>query len=274
MADIVIRDHRSYIEQKARALGLTEPRPVPSVADLVADRHGSPRPVSASTVLATAGQPPGFGLLVQWNGDDDLAVTGHVVTTDGRGIAVAGVTDADTFEVIDALRTATFSQEKKNEGVAGLVTIVAAGGALSAAAFGDPELAPFITAAGAALAKAFPESKNPGKSRDAYGQISGADDFARQEGGMIVCGPDAQGTYQSGDSDHQSRWIKSSKSRSDDNIPAHCQYAFFVQRDHEKRTLDGDGMVIIAPWDYKFDDNIGTYEISFILRRGDRSIVQ
>jgi hypothetical protein len=278
-----IRDHSNhahdqigdYLQTKTRALGLGAVAPVPSVAELLAARDGGlPPAVHASTVSAVAGQPAGFGVTVNWVGDEDLAVTGFVATTDEWGLAVSGVTDFDTFEVVDAAGTATFAQQETNKGVASLVTIIAAGASLGAAVFGAPELAPFITAAGAALAKAFPESKHPWKPRDAYGQIPGTDEFAMEEGGMIVCAPDAQGTYQSGDDDHRDRWAQSEHDRSDDHLPAQVQAGFFVQRDHNRRTLYGNGTMIIAPWDYKFLDNIGVYRVDFILRRGQPPIVQ
>ena len=269
----VVHDHRthqadnkigSYLELKTRALGLGRPAPTASLAQLIGDADHK------SIVVAEPDQPKGFGLTVHWDGDEDLAVVGFVVTTDEYGIAVSGVTDADTFEVINAVGTATFTQEKSNEGVASLVTIVAAGAGLGAAAFGASDLVGPIKAVGDALAKAFPESQHPAKPRDAYGADPGSGKFGRQEGGMLVCGPDAQGIYHSGNDDHQDRWAKSDKDRSDDHVPAHCQHAFFVQRDNQQRPLDGDGTMIIAPWDYKFPDNIGVYRLEFILRRGVR----
>lgn len=39
----------------------------------------------------------------------------------------------------------------------------------------------------------------------------------------------------------------------------------------ERRLLDGDGTMVITPWDCKFKDNTGVYQLNFILRRGVRS---
>ncbi len=231
---------------------------------------GPDAPVQQSTVNAVPGQPPGFGLTLTWIGDEELAVVAFISASDLYGIGVAGVTDGDTFEVVSAVGNATFSQDTQNEGIAGLVTIVAAGAGLTAAAFGAPELAPLINGAGQAIAKQFPEQKTNSKSRDVYGQIAGSDEFARQEGGLIVCSPDAQGIYESGDGDHKNRWIKSGKNRSDANRPDHVvPNAFFLQRDREPRHLHGEGDLIISPWDHAFGDNVGAYRVNFILRRSD-----
>jgi hypothetical protein len=223
-------------------------------------------------VNAAPGQPPGFGTTITWADEKDLAVVAFIAASDELGVAVEGVKDGDTIEFHNSLGTATFAQETKNQGVASAVTIVAAGTGLAAAAFGAPELTPLITAAGAQIAKQFPEKGGQeAKPRDVYGQIAGSNEFARQEGGLLICSPAVQGIWHSGDDDHKDRWIKSSKDRSDPNRPNHVKDAFFLQRSGGPRTLVGDGEMIIAPWDSKFGDNVGVYRINFILRRGTRA---
>lgn len=86
--------------------------------------------------------------------------------------------------------------------------------------------------------------------------------------------PNAQGIYQSGNSDHKERWTKSSANRHDTNRPAHVVSAFFLQRDHQRRMLDGDGDLIITPCDHQFGDNVGFYRVNFLLRRGTRPPTQ
>lgn len=90
--------------------------------------------------------------MISWIGDEDLAVVAFVSTSNLFGVGVSGVTDGDTFELVNAVGNATFSQKTDNAGVAGIVTIVAAGASLTAAAFGAPELVPLINGAGAAIA--------------------------------------------------------------------------------------------------------------------------
>ena len=186
-----------------------------------------------------------------------------------------GVKSGDTIEFHNSVGTATFAQETRNQGVASAITIVAAGAGLTAAAFGAPELTPLITAAGAQVAKQFPEKKENAKARDVYGQIPGSSQFARQEGGLLICSPAVQGIWHSGDDDDESRWIRSSKDRGDPNLPAHVKDAFFLRRSAGARTLVGDGEMIIAPWDFKFGDNVGVYRVNFILRRkGSDNVIE
>ena len=267
----VVRDHR-----RSRSFSRSIPGSRRSTDTLTRPAGGSigdsspSDPTQQSTVNAVPGQPPGFGLTISWIGDEDLAIVAFVSASDPYGIGVSGVTDADTFELVNAVGNATFSQETDHAGVASLVTIVAAGAAVTAAAFGAPELAPLIAGAGDQIAKQFPEQKHNAKSRDVFGQIAGSSEFARQEGGLLVCSPNAQGIFQSGDSDHKERWTKSHHDRSDDHRPDHIFSGFFLQRDHQRRMIDGDGDLIITPWDHCFEDNVGVYRVSFLLRRGDR----
>lgn len=267
----VVRDHR-------RSPGATHTRAGTRVTTGHLPDHitGVPSDLTAiaavqrSTVDAVPGQPPGFGQVISWVGDEDLAVVAFVTASQPFGVGVSGVTDGDTFELVNAVGNATFDQDTDNAGVSGLITIVAAGASLTAAAFGAPELAPIINGAGAALAQQFPEQQHNAKPRDVFGQIAGSSEFARAEGGLIVCSPDALGIFESGDSDHQNRWIRSSTDRRDEHRPPHVFAAFFLQRDRQPRVLDGDGDLIIAPWDHKFEDNVGVYRVEFILRRGTR----
>ena len=254
----------TYAQKKSSKVGVL--RHTKSVA-VLSPGHRATGSTTTSSVNAASGQPPGFGTTITWTDETDLAVVAFIAASDELGVAVEGVKSGDTIEFHSSVGTATFAQETRNQGVASAITIVAAGAGLTAAAFGAPELTPLITAAGAQISKQFPEKKENAKARDVYGQIPGSNEFARQEGGLLICSPAVQGIWHSGDDDHKDRWIKSSKDRSDSNRPAHVKDAFFLQRSAGPRTLVGDGEMIIAPWDLKFGDNVGVYRVNFILKR-------
>jgi hypothetical protein len=247
---------------------------VSSVASVASQKRlagGGVAPQLASTVTGTGSQPKGFGITVTWIGPEDLALTAFVTASDQLGFAVDGVTDADTFELVNAVGIASFAQDTSNENVSSIVTIVAAGAGIAAAAFGAPEVAPSIKDAGDAIAKLAPESKHPAKRRDPYGQNPATGTFEREEGGLLICSPAALGTYTSGNSDHEERWLKSHADRHPEHWPDHVKHAFFLERDQIPRTLEGNGEMIVCPWDYDFDDNTGSYRLDFILRRGQPS---
>lgn len=271
----------NYLQTTRRIHGRTRNRPC--VAALVQDQLQRPRLAESDVaapdlalrtpqVAATDGQPPGFGTLVSWDSDNDLAVLAIVNAHDQYGLCVTGVRDGDTYEHIAAVGTASFSTETKNNGIAGLITVVEVGAGVAATAFGLPEIAPLIHAAGEYARKQFPESENPSKSRDAYGIAIGDGGKARQEGGVIVCEPSAQGIYHSANGDNRSYWIKEPGIRDDAHNPEHIprNHAFFLRRGMTSRQLHGNGDLFISAWDFSFLDNSGFYQVHAILRRSDR----
>jgi hypothetical protein len=69
------------------------------------------------------------------------------------------------------------------------------------------------------------------KIRDAYGEEPSKKDMARQEGGVLVCKPEAHGScyYYSGED--EKFWIKPPGNRIDRNRPEHLgRNAFFIRR--------------------------------------------
>jgi hypothetical protein len=185
---------------------------------------------------------------------------------DDLGLCVTGVRHGDIFEHVSVAGNPSFSTETVNKGIAGLIGVVGVGAEAVATAFGHPELQPLIRDARQYAQQQFPESERPSKRRDGYGM---ADDGskARQEGGVIVCEPRAQGIYYSAtDRDY---WIQGGGSRNDANQPRHIPVndAFFLNRHMGPERLHGAGDLYVCAWDHAFPDNAGFYEVHFILRR-------
>jgi len=288
---VEVRDHRSesrrvngklpirqgsYLQAIAPRHGRTQLRP--SVASLMRKQVAPGKevapvaPRSGPQVAALKGQPDGFGTQVAWTGEEDFALVAFINTADDLGLCVTGVRDADTFEHVGVTGKASFSTDTKNNGIAGLIGVVAIGADIAATSFGAAALVPFITA-GAAYAKGqFPESEVKSKRRDGNGEDDNGHK-ARVEGGVIVCEPRARGIYYSGDGDHQDRWIQPDGTRNDANLPRHIPAgdAFFLQRHMRARQeLHGTGDLFLSAWDWNFPDNAGSYEVHFILRRAEK----
>jgi hypothetical protein len=227
---------------------------------------------STSQVQGPAHQPPGFGTVVPWVGDEDLAILAFINAHDEWGLCVQGVRDGDIYEHVAATGTASFSTETENNGIAGLITVAAAGLNILASAYGQADLVPLIAAGANYAEQQFPESTRPSQRRDPYGVDPGGS-LARQEGGLIVCEPSAQGIYHSGDSDHRGHWVQGSGVRNDANKPQHIprHQAFFLQQGMAPRSLHGNGDLFLAAWDWKFSDNSGSYLVHAILRRGHQA---
>jgi hypothetical protein len=140
---------------------------------------------------------------------------------------------------------------------------------VAASAFGVPELAPVITAAEKFADTQFEEAKVKTKRRDPFGVDPGTGGKARQEGGVLVSLLAAWQIYYSGDGDHQERWIKKPGTRDAGHLPNHVHNAFFLLPDSNNQMVStADGDIIIYPWDYKFEDNFGSYRLHVLLKRG------
>jgi hypothetical protein len=268
----------TYLEVTSRIHGHAGP-PRESVAAILASqvaRLAAPTIVATTTVISQvqgpAQQPPGFGTQVPWIDDEDLAILAFINAHDEYGLCVTGVRDGDVYQHVAAVGTASFSTETKNNGIAGLITVVAAGLNLAASAFDQQELVPLITAGASYAKQQFPESTHTNKRRDAYG-VDPSGSLARQEGGVIVCEPSSQGVYHSGDSDHRGHWVQGNGIRDDGNKPQHIprHQAFFLQHEMAPRALHGNGDLFLAAWDWNFPDNSGFYLIHALLRRGHRA---
>ncbi|MES0000958.1 hypothetical protein NKJ90_19495 [Mesorhizobium sp. M0051] len=239
---------------------------------------------SSETILALAGSdakansipkvigdaPKGFGQTLPWDpADEELAVVAFVNPADVLGILITGVTKGDTIEVVSASGIASYSEDTKNEGVAGFIGVVGVGAGIAATAFGAPEIVPLVTAATKYAQEQWKEEKVKTKRRDAFGVDPGSQHKARQEGGILISMPAAGGPITSGNNDHRENWIKEPGDRVAKNYPPQVKNAFFVTRDRPSARATVDGDIYIIAWDHKFEDNFGFYRVNLLLKRGD-----
>lgn len=228
-----------------------------------------------SQVVAYSGVelPAGYGSELYWDpADPDLATVVAVSAASEIGVTIHGVTAGDTIEVIDAVGIASFDEDIENEGIPGLITVLAAGGDLAASIFGHPEASPVIHAVADYAKELFKEEKVRKMRRDPWGEDPGTGGKARAEGGALICLPQAHGVYYSGNHDHQERWIKSPGIRDFAHYPAHIptDCARFLYRDGStnKGVALEDGIIHILAWDHAFHDNFGDYQFQILLKRG------
>jgi|SRR5215469_9097315 len=229
-------------------------------------------------VMTLGDRPEGWGVSVDWNTDEDMAIVAFVNSSSVDGLRVTGVTDWDTFQLDTASGSATYAVDTENEGIPGLISVVAVGAGVAAGVFGQAELAPLIDKAAQYAKQQFPERQVNAKSRDAFG-VEKNGGLAQQEGGVIVCAPAAHQFYYSGDDSDggRRRWIQGNGQRIRQNFPRHivADTAFFLLPEAPVETLRGDGSMFIGAWDGQdaFRDNSGFYQVSFILRRGGPPIL-
>lgn len=248
-----------------------------SVARIVSSRRlGGGRRVIAheapGDVVTLGNRPEGWGVSVDWNTDEDMAIVAFVNSSSVDGLRITGVRDGDTFHLDTASGSASYAVDTENNGLPGLISVVAVGADVAAGAFGQAELVPLINAASQYAQQQFRERQVQAKSRDAFG-VEPDGGLACQEGGVIVCAPAAHQFYYSGnDSDGgRRRWIQGNGQRVPENFPRHIApyTAFFLRADNPLETLYGNGSMFLGAWDGQdaFRDNFGFYQVSFILRR-------
>ncbi len=257
----IIRDHRTALNKMALVR-----KPAIKLA-AKADQSGG------SHIYTGGGQPEGFGSEFVWDRKDNQALLVLFINcADQYGVSIDGLKAGDTVEVTSAAGIGSFKTEHGNKTISSILGLVATGADIAATAGGYPEALPLIDAAADFAKDQFKDTNEHSKRRDAFGQDPATGEFGRQEGGILVCMPAANGVYYSADGDHKNRWLKDTKERTSHNLPDHIpgDCAFFLNRRAETNKMRSikDGQAYIVGWDWKFEDNAGYYKLFVRLTKG------
>src|SRR5262249_38228694 len=229
---------------------------------------------TSSSLIAVGEPPPGFGKGFVWDrADPEIMLVMFINAADPLGVSIEGMQAGDTVQVLSASRIASFSSAKGNPLAASIVGLVAAGAKVVVGPEGAPQAVPAIDAAETFAKEQFKATNAKTKRRDAFGVDPGSGGKARQEGGLLVCLPEAGGTFYSGNGDHKERWVQKDGTRTVENMPAHFNYnAFFPRQgfpEHNTRMVRQTGPMYVLAWDHAFDDNAGFYKIFVKLTKGN-----
>jgi hypothetical protein len=228
----------------------------------------------ALTVVGGAGLPTGFGSGFQWDRvDEEVLLVMFINAADPLGVSIDGLEAGDQVQVMAASGIASFSKDKGNPLASSIVGLVATGGKIAVTAKGLSEAVPAIDAAEKIAKDQFKATNSKRELRDAFGVEPSSGNMARQEGGLLVCLPEAGGTFYSGNNDHKDRWVGGKGERTDEHLPAHFNYnAFFPMRgddSHNTRIVRGSGQMFVLAWDWDFEDNAGFYKVFVKLKKGN-----
>jgi hypothetical protein len=229
--------------------------------------------VGASQIIQVGESPNGFGKGVIWDRSTDaLVLSTFLNAADSLGVSISGLQSSDYVTISSATGLASFSKDTGNPLASSIIGIVGAGldAVLKLSGVGTL-VTPLVDDATKFAQDQFKPSGVKTKIRDSFGYDPGSGDLARQEGGFLVSLPGADGPYYSGDGDHQDRWIKKGNDRSDPNRPAQVVHGFFplknASRATNSRQAGAAGEVYISPWDWKFEDNAGFYELFVVVSK-------
>ncbi|OIN59193.1 hypothetical protein [Arsenicibacter rosenii] len=217
-------------------------------------------------------------------GDDFISgfkVWASIPANDDKGITIDNVREGDTVIVYDAAGIASF--EKVNMALVKGIVGIANAAVGTALVLSQPETAPFVATWNAgvdAIMSAVPDELGD-KRRDMYGRDPGTGDYAKNEGGLIVCMPESHGPLYATDDYHLTGDTKNDgrlyKYYSSDTKKMNAFFPCPIVNDPSNQsssnngrmqaTATTDGAVHILAFDEKFTDNAGYYNVGLVVVR-------
>lgn len=199
-----------------------------------------------------------------------------IPANDEAGVTIDNVLPGD--EIIVYYTSGICSFDKTNmamvKAIVGLANAVA-GDALMFAT--DGAAAPFVEAwnkSVKAIGDAVGDADIEKKRRDAYGRDPGTGDYAKNEGGLIVCMPKSKGVVYA-TSDYYLLDGTKENGRKLDYYSAAAKnanlfYPCSVSGGLLSRTATEAGTINVLAFDEKFSDNAGAYNVGMMVIRGNR----
>jgi hypothetical protein len=256
---------REYLKRAREKYGRLKPH----AANFIA-RSASP----CNQIIEVGNQPEGFGKGFNWcRKEEEILLVTFINPADDQGIYVTGLQPGDRIRITSAAGLASFSKATGNSTASSLVGLIAIGAKAGLGLAGVPEAIPLVNSAEAFAIDQFKGTGEATKWRDPFGVEPDTGHKAKQEGGIVVCLPEAGGLYYSGNEDHEERWIKEPGDRIDANRPAHVIHGFYPiqgNASHNTRTIrtSGESPLYVMAWDHKFGDNAGYYKVFIHIKKG------
>jgi hypothetical protein len=199
-----------------------------------------------------------------------------ISSNDDVGIIIDNVLPGDEIIIYDASGIASFKETsmKLIKGVVGIANAIATSALVYAT---DGAAAPFVKQWNDALDKvgdAVGDGDIKHGRRDAYGRDPGTGDYAKDEGGLIVCMPETNGAVyatddyhlEDGAKDHGRQYKYYPEKAKKNNVFYPCNVSGGVM----SATATKAGAIHILAFDEKFTDNCGAYTVGLIVVRQNR----
>ena len=205
-----------------------------------------------------------FGPDIVFNpqGTEPCEFWAEISATDDSGVSVDNLKEGDELRIIEISGVCSFAKGKSGL----ILSIIAATAQL---ALGGASAKAWNTAVSSMrkdldnhmAAHTGTDDKDGGKKRDGYGQEVGGDgNYAKNEGGVLVCLPRAGGVVYSSE--------KVRRKNTGGGSNAQRGWFFPTRTDAGKpRTTGHGGVLRIAAFDSNYNDNAGSYEIKFSITR-------
>lgn len=191
------------------------------------------------------------------DGPLDVEIWAEIEAVDDRGIAIDGVKAGDTISISVISGLASFSGQP---GAVKLLSVIYSNSVGLLRSAGSIQKVKDQKE----TERSEPER---GKGRDGYGKDAKGN-YARNEGGVIVCMPSAGGPMYAQDSNHLHESAES-RGRLDKFLSRDMKGKCFfpVRGKQRERTATTDGVLYVLAFDENFKDNAGGYEIKLRIVR-------
>jgi hypothetical protein len=199
-----------------------------------------------------------------------------IPVNDDVGVLIDNVLAGDEIIIYDASGIASFKSTSMKV-IKGVVGIANAIGTKALVYATDGAAAPFVKEWNSTLdkvGKAVGDSDIKHGRRDAYGRDPGTGDYAKNEGGLIVCMPESKGAiYATKDyhfkdkaKDNGRKYEYYSDKAKANNVLFPCN----VNGGKMSAIAGTAGAIHVLAFDEKFTDNAGAYTVGLIVIRKDR----
>ena len=262
---------------------------------------------TGSTTTVIGSPPAGYGNVFTWDrSQQSCMLLLFLNPADPTGVAISGLAQGDTVQVVNATGLCSFSKDTGNPLIAGIITLIADGAADAVALFGPggagggstptqgtgttPTPTPGKSGSGSGANSAVGAIEQTGKDfaalfqgtgaaekfRDPFGVDPNTHGYALQEGGVVVCMPQNQGLTYSSDSDHRKFWAGNPAAMGQvrtlpspyRNVASQVPFFFLGQYVNNTAACGTNGTAYILAWDVAYGDNAGFYEVWVQLTRG------
>lgn len=215
------------------------------------------------------------------NLDSGEVIEGHklwvsIPSNDETGVIIDNVQPGDQIFIYDASGICSFDKTNMDlvKSIVGLANAVA-GSILLYATDGEAEI--FLRSwnqALSAIGDAVGDADIEHKRRDAYGRDPGTGDYAKNEGGLIVCMPKSKGAVYAtsdyylldGTKDNGRKYDYYSDTAKNANLFYPCNVSGGLM----SKTATEAGAMHVLAFDEDFSDNAGAYNVGIIVVRANR----
>jgi hypothetical protein len=266
---VVDRTHTAYM-QMAQGLYKGKDGKVHKAQSVHALNLSTGKPVGSSlTTVGGDGVPAGFGKDFHWDRQDQaVKLVLFINAADPLGVSISGLKKGDTIEITSATGKASFSKDTGNPGLSALLGLAAVGTKIGLDSQSDSAYDKYVDETTKILQGQLKGTNAADKFRDAFGHADEGG-WGLEEGGVVVCLPETQGPYYSGDPDHRDRWASQPQNLDQPRgLPACLKGKFprdpiFFLSSTQKRkgVCQQDGEAYVLAWDFAYGDNAGFYKV-------------